>query len=269
MAARRGREFGIEYLTVLGRSPESFVPLAASAGFDSVGIRLHSADPGEGVPELTEGSARHKALAKTLEDHDMRVLDIEVFPVSATTDVRRWRPHLEAGAALGARYVNVVADDPDIDRLTENLSALNDMCLPLGLTPALEPMAWKTVSRLKEASQIAATTGIKIQLDTLHFHRAGDDIEVVRSIDPDLWAYVQWSDAPATPPSTDPLELREEGRFARLAPGDGELPLGELKSALPDNLIWAAEVPSTSQRLRLGDLGHATALRASLERMEH
>lgn len=264
----RPREYGLEYLTFLGRSPESFVRLAASAGFDSVGLRLHPADPNEGVPDLRIGTGRHRAVAKTLTESGIGVLTIEVFPVTETTDVRSWQPLLEAGAELGARYVNVVADDPDRGRLTDSLSTLAEICGPLHLTPALEPMAWKSVSRLTQASEIAQAAGIQIQVDTLHLHRAGDSADVVHSIDPALWAYVQWSDAPATPPSTVPLELREEGRFSRLSPGEGELPLGELRTALPAKLIWTAEVPSTIQRARLGDLEHARALLLSLEGME-
>lgn len=268
MTMTLAREYAIEYLTFLGRSPESFIRLAASAGFNSIGLRLHSADQGEGVPDLRVGTARHKALADTLRENAMGVLDIEVFPVTETTDVRSWKPHLEAGAAFGARYVNVVADDPDHVRLTETLAELAEICRPLNLMPALEPMAWKSVSRLEQASEIAQIAGIQIQIDTLHLHRSGDSAEVVRAIDPALWAYVQWSDAPATPPSTIPLELRDEGRYSRLSPGEGELPLAELQSALPDHLIWAAEVPSTHQRARVGDLEHARALRLALERME-
>lgn len=268
MKPEPAREYGLEYLTLLDRSPESFIRVAAKAGFDSVGLRLHAADPQEGVPDLTLGTARHRAVAQTLEESAIELLDIEVFPVTATSDVRSWLPQLEAGAALGARYVNVVADDPDRVRLTDQLGKLAELCRPLDLMPALEPMAWKSVSGLKEASQIAQAAGIQLQLDTLHLHRSGDDVEVVRSIDPKLWAYVQWSDAPASPPSTIPLELRDEGRYSRLSPGEGELPLAELQSVLPDTLIWAAEVPSTSKRAQVGDLEHARSLRLALERME-
>lgn len=256
---------GIEYLTFAGIPPEAFISLAADAGYGAVGLRLHGADADEVVPDLTAGTPRRREVAARLEDTGLRVLDIEVFAVTPTTDVRNWLPLLESGAALGAQFVNVVADDPDLSRLTASLHTLGEICAPLGLIPALEPMAWKTVSRLGVASRIAKDAGIRVQLDTLHLHRAGDSVDDVRALDPSIWSYVQWSDAPAEPPSEIPLELRQEGRSARLAPGLGELPLEALRDALPADLIWATEVPSATNRARVGDVQHAREVRAATE----
>lgn len=256
---------GIEYLTFVGMQPEEFILLAAEAGYGALGLRLHGADPDETVPDLRVGRPRHREVASRLEDTGLAVLDIEVFAVKAATEVTKWEPLLESGAALGAQFVNVVADDPDLARLTASLHTLADICRPLGLTPALEPMAWKTVSRLSVASKIAGEAGIRVQLDTLHLHRAGDTVDDVRALDPSIWSYVQWSDAPAIAPSDIPLELRSEGRSARLAPGMGGLPLQELRNALPAHLLWATEVPSASNRARVGDLQHARDVREATE----
>lgn len=258
------RPIALEYLTFLGMPAVRFIELAAAAGFDAVGLRLHPADAREQVDDLRVGTSAHREVVSALQDVGVAVLDIEVFPVAADTDIRVLEPLLEAGALLGARFINIVADDPDLDRLTDTLSALSSLAAQYALRPALEPMAWKTVRDLRTAAQIAQAAGALVQLDALHLHRAGDDVAVVRGIDPSLWSYVQLSDAPSTPPSREPLHLRDEGRFARLIPGQGSLPVAELVEALPPHLLWAAEVPSLEERSRLGDSVYASVLHSAV-----
>jgi hypothetical protein len=70
-------------------------------------------------------------------------------------------------------------------------------------------------------------------------HVALADLAALRAADPGLLTYVQLCDAPlAAPP--DPVH---EARAARLLPGEGQLPLPDLLTALPDGIPVTVEAP--------------------------
>jgi hypothetical protein len=57
-------------------------------------------------------------------------------------DARRedYERALESGARLGARYITVNGDDPDIEHACETFAALTAYARPYGLWPLIEPI---------------------------------------------------------------------------------------------------------------------------------
>lgn len=253
-------EIGIDHLTMLGVSPPDLVTIAGEAGFDSVSPRVAASTPDEEPWPMGAGSPMLEETVRRLEETGTRVLAVEVVRIGPETRREDYEPALEAGARLGARFVTVNGDDPDIQRTCETFATLSEDARPYGLRPVIEPIPYTRVSNLGEAIYIAERSGGGgVLLDALHFQRYGGDPERLRSMDPNLLSYVQLCDAPLAPPeglprprklprgqSTDGTDLQLESRAMRLLPGDGELPLAEFLAALPEGIPLSLEAPVLS-----------------------
>jgi sugar phosphate isomerase/epimerase len=251
------REVGIDHLTMLDVSPPELVTVAWEAGFDAVSPRVAASTPSEEPWLMTPGSPMLEETARRLDDTGIRALAVEVVRIGSATRREDYESTLEAGARLGARYVTVNGDDPDMERACETFAALTVDARPYGLRPLIEPIPYTHVSNLDEAAHIAEHSGGGgILVDALHFRRFGGSVEQLRSLDPELLSYAQLCDAPLAPPtglprprklprgqSTDGTDLQLESRAMRLLPGDGELPLADILAALPEDIPVSVEAP--------------------------
>lgn len=272
-------EVGMDHLTMLDVSPPEMVTVAGEAGFDSISPRVVASTPKEEPWPMTPGSPMLEETSRRLDDTGVRVLAVEVFRIGPGSRPGEYEGAFEAGARLGARYVTVNSDDPDLKRASETFTALTAEAREYGLRTLIEPIVYTEVSNLDEAIQIAsASGGGGILLDTLHFQRYGGRLEQLRSLDPDLLAYVQLCDAPLAPPSglprpsrlprgqsTDGTDLQLESRAMRLLPGDGELPLREFLAALPAQIPVSVEAPVPSLRETLSPVEFARRAREAVE----
>lgn len=271
-------DIGIAHLSLLHLEPDELVDVAAKAGFDFVGLRVRGATPAEDIPDQSPGSTMSRATIARLQDTGVQVRDIEFLSLDGTAGAEEWRPMLEAGAALGATTLTLAGQDPDLARLGDTLAALAAEAADYGITPALEPISYNTVSTVAQARALASAAGCHVMLDPLHLHRGGSTPAEVAEMDPSLIPALQLCDGPAELPEqieiTAPLprgmtadgEPRKvESRAHRLVPGDGEFPLHELLSAVAAGTPVSLEVPNAGLVSRLGDLGYARRLRASVE----
>lgn len=258
-------ELAVDHLTMLDVSPPDMVSVAGEARFDSVGLRVSAATPEEEPWPMSAGSPMLDETLRRMDDTGVRVLDIEVVRLRPDTKREDYAHTLEVGARLGARYVTVNGDDPDIERTSETFAALVVDASSYGLRPLIEAIPYTKVSNLDEAVYIAERSdGGGVLLDALHFQRFGGNLERLRSLDPSLLGYVQLCDGPLEPPiglprptklprgqSTDGTDLQLESRTMRLLPGDGELPLAEFMAELPPDLPVSVEAPVLSLRKSL------------------
>lgn len=272
-------EVGMDHLTMLDVSPPDLVTVAREANFDSVSLRVAAASPGEEPWPMNPGSPLLEETARRLDDTGIRVLAVEVVRIGPGTRREDYEPALAAGAKLGARYVTVNVDDPEIERASERFAALTEEARPYGLRPLIEPITYTEISNLDEAVYVAsASGGGGILLDSLHFQRYGGRLERLRSLDPELLSYVQLCDAPLAPPgglprphrlprnqSTDGTDLQLESRAMRMLPGEGELPLAEFLAALPAGLPVSVEAPVLSLWETLTPVEFARRAREAVE----
>jgi sugar phosphate isomerase/epimerase len=245
-------EIGLEHLTLLGVSPPDLVTVAAAAGFDAVGLRIAPAADGERPWPVWPGSSMLAETIRRCADTGIRVLDAEAVRLGALPS--DYGPVLEAAAALGARYVNAICDDPDLGRLSDSFGALTAAAAPFGIRAVVEFMAYRSVRTLAEAVAIAGRSGGGgVLVDALHVQRCGVSLGALRAVDPALISYVQLCDAPLAAPGAASgagagaasADAVHEARAARLLPGEGELPLRELLTALPDGIPVAVEAPGS------------------------
>jgi sugar phosphate isomerase/epimerase len=272
---------GIGHLTMLDVAPPEWVTLAAETGFDAVGIRAVAIGPTEEPWPMTAGSPMLGETRRRLDDTGVRVLDVELVRLAPESDPASYDGLFDTGARLGASFVNVMADDPELNRIRDNFAALAERARPYGLRPVIEPMAYMRVRSLTDAVFVARGTGGGVTIDPLHLRRFGATLEEVRAVDRDLLLYYQLCDAPLEGPSGLPRpanlprgqsvegvgDAQIEARAVRLLPGEGELPLEEIVAAMPDDIPVSVETPNLALRDELGAREFLRRARAAVENL--
>lgn len=254
--AMRDSTFSLAALTVLELSPPEMIEVAARAGFDAVGLRMIPATPDEHHFPLASDRALLAQTRKRLVDTGLRVLDIEILRLKPETDVvRDFHRVLEVGAQLGASEVLVAGNDPDRCRTIDNFAALCELASPLELSPHLEFMPWTDVRNLSEARRIVSSVrdaghdNACLLIDAFHFNRSASLLEELREIPHEWLHYVQLCDvAGPIPPSME--EILHEARKQRCFPGDGDIDLATLLTALPGKVPLSLEIPTEALRLQ-------------------
>ncbi len=166
---------GIGHLTMLDVAPPDWVSVAHDSGFDAVGIRAAAIGPTEEEWPMEAGSPMHAETLRRMADTGVRVLDVELVRLEAQTIVAKYEPLFETGAELGASFVNVMADDPELHRATDNFAALVEAARPYGLRPAIEAIPYMQVRTLSDAAALVGDSGGGIIIDPLHLQRGAAD----------------------------------------------------------------------------------------------
>jgi sugar phosphate isomerase/epimerase len=229
------RKIGLAALTVLELPAAEQVSVAAQAGYTHVGLRLIPV-AGQSLPPFDVDEVERR-----LDETGVRVLDLEVFRLSADTQVADFEPALAVAARLGASELLVHGADPDAARLSENFARLCELAGRYRLAANLEPMPWVEVSNVAKARRILdrAPENSALLVDAIHFFREANPLAELRNL---RLRYLQLCDAPAQRPA-DMQEIIRQARADRLFPGEGGLDLEGLMRALPADLPISVEIP--------------------------
>ena len=272
---------GIGHLTMLDIAPPDWVSLAHDAGFDAVGIRVAAIGPTEEEWPMRAGSPMLAETLRRMGDTGVRVLDAELIRIDPKTVIAKYEPLFETAAALSASFLNVMADDPELHRARDTFAALAEAARPYGLRPAIEAIPYMQVKTLSDAVVLVGESDGGIIIDPLHLQRSGGTPADVRSLDSKLIAYCQLCDAPLAAPHNLPrprelprgqsvegiTDLALEARAVRLLPGDGELPLAEIISAVPVGVPLSVETPNLALLESLGAIEFARRARQAVARL--
>lgn len=238
------RTLSLSPLTVIDAAPAEVIAAAAAGGFDAVGLRVvQLPSPPPTVP-IAGDDALIADLRCRADDHGLRVFDIEAIIVTPEPDVQHQRRILDAGARLGARNVLVIVADEDPARRTDNLGRLAELAAEFGLRAGIEFMPFRAIRSLPEALDLVKRLNqpnLAIVVDALHLSRSGGGPHDLTDLPPELLAYIQLCDAPATAPAFD--DLPKESREDRLLAGAGGLWLPELLATLPEDCPITVEIP--------------------------
>lgn len=242
---------GLEFISALAMPPVEYVALAADLGLRHIGIALTpiTANP-YGYPawSLRDEATLRRDMRTAMADRGVSVSLGEGLLIRPGADIRDAAGDFDLLAQLGAVRVNTIALDPDHARSVDQLAAFASMAAERGMAATLEYMAGMPVGTMAAAHAMIAATGadnLSLMLDCMHFARAQDD---AAAIDPALIGYLQLCDAPAQP---DPMGYSEEARHHRLMPGDGDIALAAILSAIPADIVVGIETPMLS-RAELG-----------------
>jgi sugar phosphate isomerase/epimerase len=227
------RKIGLAALTCLELAPPDLVSVAATAGYDCVGLRLI------GVPGQTLPPFEQRELERRVADSGLKVLDVEVFRLSEGTNVRDFEPTMAVAARVRATEILVHGADADEARLAESFARLCDLAEKYGLRANIEPMPWVDVSTVAQAKRIVQGTSGAVLVDAIHFYRADNTFDDLKGAP---MRYVQFCDAhPGRPAEVQ--EIIRQARGDRLFPGEGALDLRGLLRALPADLPLSLEIP--------------------------
>jgi sugar phosphate isomerase/epimerase len=241
-------KFSLAALTVLELAPPELVEVAASCGYDHVGIRLLPAVPGGLAYPLMHDEAGLKETLARLDASGVTVADLEVVAFREETDVAGFSAFFETGARLGAKNILVAGYDPDLNRFSDRYARFCEAAAKHGLTADLEFMPWTSVPDLRTANRIVAQSGqpnAGVLVDALHFDRSKSLLGELVRVPTERLHYWQLCDGPAARPATTE-EMMHAARYERMFPGQGGIDLVSLIKAMPTDIPVSIEVPTAT-----------------------
>jgi sugar phosphate isomerase/epimerase len=231
-------------LTLEPVSAEEFVRASAAAGFEEVGVRLIASAPLGSSSQASPSPLPAGPIKQALKDTGISVHYGMSYWLVPETKTESFPGGLDVCAELGAKYFQIIVNDPEKSRALDNFAKTCELGAERGLDIAIEFLPYSTMRTIGQAAEFISASGQKnagIVLDALHLSRSGGSPADLKAIDPDLIYCVQLCDAPRTLPAPD--QLRVEARMARLYPGEGELWLHEMLDALPADVTLDLEAP--------------------------
>jgi len=226
--------------------PLEYVEAGIAAGYDAIGLRLVRSPAMPYHPVLGDAPLI-RALKARLAEARLPVLDIFSCYLQPSTRIEVFAPALELGAELGGRYVLVMGDDPDADRLRDNFVGFCALAGRFGLSAAIEFAPTRPLATLAQSVALIEQTGVPnavLCLDPLNLLRGGGDAAALRTVDPRLLPYAQITDGVLGPGEPDPARLGQLGPAERRMLGDGVVPLGAILDALAPGLPLSVELPA-------------------------
>jgi sugar phosphate isomerase/epimerase len=266
------RQLSITPLSLPTLTPPQFLLCAAQAGFGRVALRILQGSPRnrpDNMPLLVSGADRLAELRAILDGEGLVVSELEFILLDADTAVEEYRPFLEMGAALGARYIVAGSTGPDPASAAEKLHALSQMAGEFGIKVVIEFVRYSAVQTLQDAVALIRASGADnagILLDTFHFYHAGNQPEDILAYPASLFPYIQLADTRGPRPQ-HVEEIIRQAREDRLNPGLGQIDLTGIVRNLTPGLPISLEVPNLAQIAQIGELAHAIQLRHDTEQL--
>lgn len=233
------------YLTISEAGPAQIVEAAAAAGFFGTSLRIDADGPMGGPSRLIGNPSAIRETLCAIADTGVVLHDFEMIRIRAHLKPSDHEATLDTGARLGGRFIIVLGDDDDENRLTDNMAAVCELARDRGVRVVIEFMSWLGVSRALQAERIVKATGKSnagIVVDPLHVIRGGGSMAELKSLDPAHLFFCQICDAHAQRPEGKEA-LRHEAIWDRLHPGDGALPLADYLRNMPEDLPISVETP--------------------------
>jgi len=246
--------FSLAALTVLELAPPALIDVAASCGYDAVGIRLLPAMPGGVAYSLMDDEPALKETLARLDATGIRVADLEVVALRPETEIAGFSAFFETGARLGAKHILVAAYDPNLARFAGSFARFCEAAAPYGLTADLEFMPWTHAPDLATASRIVAQVdqaNAGVLVDALHFDRSNSSVAELAHVPTHRLHYWQLCDAPAERPATTEAMIHA-ARHERMFPGEGGIDLVSLARAMPADITVSIEVPTAELAKTMG-----------------
>jgi sugar phosphate isomerase/epimerase len=243
---------GIGFLGGFGLPPVEFVNLTAD-----LGCRYMSAVV-QGLPlvplgyppfSLKDDVALRRDMLAAMDHRGVTISLGDGFLVLPGAEMPTFCPDLDILAELGVPQINVVSLDPDLSRTFDQFAILTELAAQRSIQTLVEPVPGLTVGDLPTALAAREHVGrpdFRLLIDTMHLVRSGSSAADVAAIHPDHIGYAQLNDTTLRPRIDNYME---EAMFERMVPGEGELPLRDILSALPPDIVIEIEVPRRSLAL--------------------
>lgn len=261
---------GIGFLSVFALPPVELVNLAADLGCRYVSTVMQGVPlvPSLGYPlfSLKDGGLRNDLIA-AMDDRGVTISLGDGFLVLPGAEMRHFSADLDALAQLGVPRINAVSLDPDLGRTFDQFAALAEVAGQRNIETDVEPVPGLTVGDLATAVAAVKYVGrhdFRLLIDTMHLVRSGSTAADLAALDPNSIGYAQLNDTTLRPRIDNYME---EAMYERMVPGEGELPLREILSVLPPDIVIELEVPRRS--LALAGVGPSDRLQPCVEAARH
>jgi sugar phosphate isomerase/epimerase len=249
------RSYSLSYLTASNLTPPQAVVVAEETGYSHVGLRLSPSMPGGPFQDLLHDAPLMRETLASMQNAGVGIFDIEVIRMGHHFDATAWLPLMEAGAALKARGVLVVGDDPDPARLAQSFGRLCELARPFALTIDLEFLPWTQVRDANGALAIVDAAGrpsnAGVLVDALHMARSTSTLADIAALPASCVHYAQMCDGPGSGTFTHE-QMLYTAVFERLLPGEGGIDLRGIFQALPPGLPVSLEIPHHIRQPQLG-----------------
>ena len=245
-------QLGIGYLSVFGIAPVELVDLAADLACQYVSIfqqTLPLTPLGDLPFSLRDDAALRKDMLAVMNQRGVTISLGDGFVVLPGADVRTFASDLDAMAGLGVPRINTASFDRDRGRTFDQFAVLAELAAQRGIQTVVEPVPGLTVGDLPTALAAVRHVGradFGVLIDAMHLVRSGSSAADLAAIDPDHVGYAQLNDTTLQPRTESYME---EATYERMVPGEGELPLHDILSALPPDIVIELEVPRRSLAL--------------------
>lgn len=242
---------GIEFISAFSMHPLALVNLAADLNCDCITEVLEPL-PAFNPEGYAPWSLRHdrvlrREMAAALRDRGIALAIGEGFIVQPRQDQHdAWRHDLDIMAELGVERISPISFDPDPHRTFDEIGMLVEAAAAVGIGTMIEFVPTFGIGDLATAVAALSHFGrsdVTLVIDTLHVVRSGARAADLAALEPAMIGHVQLCDAPLKPASSDYMQ---EALYERLSPGDGELPLFDVLSALPPGRAIGLEIPQWS-----------------------
>jgi sugar phosphate isomerase/epimerase len=247
--ADTGRPLSLSFYTVPELDALETVAVAAVAGCRHVGLRLLGGQPGGGETALLSDPALRRKMRAAMSAHSVSALDANTVRLVPATDIAAYAPFFDAASELGARHVLTTVDDPEPDRLADNLIRLCEMATEHALTIDFEFVPWLHLSNIEASARLIRQCkhpALGISVDALHFFRSHGSPEQIIQMPREWFRYAQLCDAASAAPPPSREAFINEATQERLPPGEGVIDLVGLLRALPSGIPLALEIPQVS-----------------------
>ena len=258
-------QFAVGFLSAFGLPPVEFVDLAGDLGcrFISTVVQGLPLVPLGYPPFSLKDAALRRDMLAAMDHRGVKISLGDGFLVLPGSDAHKLTADLDALAELGVPRINVVSLDPDLSRTFEQFAVLTELAAQRGIQTVVEPVPGLTVGDLATAlaaREYVGRSDFRLLIDTMHLVRSGSSAADVAAIASDHIGYAQLNDTTLQPRMDNYME---EAMFERMVPGEGELPLGDILSALPPDIVIELEVPRRS--LALAGISPIDRLRPCVE----
>jgi len=240
---------GLECLSTFGLHPVAFIRLARKLGCSHVTLNLGAAANRLPIyPEVLflDDRVLQREMAAALADSEVTIGMLEGFAITPDNSVEDYRRDLDMAARLGVRAICTVSLERDMARTHAEFARLAELACERGLVTTTEVGAGvlRRLDKARAALAAVAHPAFKLLIDTMHFFRFGATVADFAALDPASVGHIQLCDVPMPAEIEDYME---EALYERRAPGDGDLPLREFLSLVPEGVIVGLEIPIRSE----------------------
>jgi sugar phosphate isomerase/epimerase len=244
-------ELALGFLSVFALPPVEFVNLAADLGCQHISTIVQGQPlvPLDFPSFSLKDAALRKELLAAMNDRGVSISLGDGFLVLPGADMRNFCSDLDVLAELGVPRINVVSLDPDLRSTFDQLAALTELGAQRNIETDVEPVPGLTIGDLPTAVTALEYVGrpdFRLLIDTMHLVRSGSSAADLTALDPQHIGYAQLNDTTLQPRIENYME---EAMYERMVPGEGELPLRDILSVLPPDIVIELEVPRRSLAL--------------------